>query len=290
MKLLAKKTLLIFISMLFIWYRECSILTIKEDWSMQQIRDELKKLINETDILQLSFIDSLLDKSSLPEDVKKVIEEKKSTLYGIFFVEKYQEWYTKSRQLIKLFLNDRLVEFDNLYLPDSKRKEVNILNYTIFDAFRGIRSAGGRYSPITAFEKLKNQVYILKSLGSLLESKLDDVKGLIEFNFYNKEIDAAQHLCDKGYLRSSGALCGVIIEEHLISLLNKSNIPITKEHCIHDYGQLLHSNDLIDLTKFKYLIYLSDIRNKCDHKKNEEPTKDEISKLISGTKEVLSTY
>lgn len=114
---------------------------------------------------------------------------------------------------------------------------------------------------------------------------------MLEFDIFEKELDAARHLLKNKYYRSAGAICGVIIEKHLTNILNNNNILITKKNPgINDLNSLLYENQLIDSTKFKFITFLADIRNKCDHNKDVEPTKEEIHDLIEGTQKIIKTY
>lgn len=40
---------------------------------------------------------------------------------------------------------------------------------------------------------------------------------------------------------------------------------------------------------FRHIQLLGDLRNKCDHKKDAEPTKQEIDDLIGGAEKIIKT-
>lgn len=252
------------------------------------IKNELNSLIKLGDILQLLFVRDCLNEYQRGESNNELLKKFKDALAGKIFEKEYQTWYTKSLQFIKMFLPDRYEEFVALYLPDLKRKKIDVSNYTIYDAIRGIYS--GNVNGKSGFNKLQSQIAILSSLNELYDSKLYDIKSLIEFDIFEKEIDAARALAKAKYFRSAGALCGVILEDHLTKMLEKSNVIVPKDKSLGDYIQLLYSNSIIDSIQFKFLTYLSGIRNKCDHKKTEDPTKEEIDSLIEGTNKVISIY
>ena len=52
----------------------------------------------------------------------------------------------------------------------------------------------------------------------------------------------------------------------------------------------LYNHSLIDTTQNKFLLFLADIRNKCDHNKKTDPTAAEVTDLIEGTEKVIKTY
>lgn len=207
------------------------------------------------------------------------------------FSEEYQKWYTKCILILKLVLPERLDEFVSCYLPDKKRKTVDVETYTISDAINGYQKGYFGIYPSTCFSKLCIQTEMIKSIKPIFVNKLDNIKSIVEFDVFEKEIDAASMLLSKGYLRSAGAICGVILESYLLEIATKNNIKLSKKtNSINELNQLLYENGQFDSTNFKFIQYLADIRNKCDHDKLSEPTKEEVQKLINGTKDVISTY
>ena len=62
-----------------------------------------------------------------------------------------------------------------------------------------------------------------------------------------------------------------------------------KHPCISDYYQLLKENDIIDTPKWRFIQHLGDLRNLCDHKKDREPTKDDVIELVEGVEKVIKT-
>ena len=208
---------------------------------------------------------------------------------GQLFETKYQAWYTKCLLLLSIVMPERKQEFVRYYEPDPKRKELTLLNYTLLDAIHII--SRGSATPAQGFNILNSQIAIIKGLGIVIDEKLYNLKTLIENEVFESELESAEYLLQKGFNRSAGAICGVLIERHLASMCKTANIKISKKDpSISDYNSTLYKESVIDLTQNKYLIYLSDIRNKCDHSKEQEPKEEEIKDLISGTKKVILTY
>ena len=107
---------------------------------------------------------------------------------------------------------------------------------------------------------------------------------------FDSEIDAARELCKKGFYRAAGAICGVVIEKHLGEVCVQREIKANKKNpAINDYNQLLKDNDVIDIPTWRFIQRLGDLRNLCDHNKNEEPTKENINDLIDGTDKIIKT-
>ena len=106
----------------------------------------------------------------------------------------------------------------------------------------------------------------------------------------DSEIDSAKLLVKNGFLRAAGAICGVVLEKHFAVVCDMHKIKPTKKNpCINDYNQLLKEEGVIDTPTWRKICYYADIRNLCDHKKNEEPTKVQVQDLVTGTEKVIKT-
>lgn len=255
---------------------------------------ELDNLIEDSEGLRISFLydhclDSLkqqLDEVKFNEFKKEYKKQKKGT-----FSELYQKWYAKAFSIIQRILPERKLEFEKLYLPLNNRKELTLLNYTIFDAIRGIHNEYKKIRVDSASNLLDIQIDIVKSVKEVIEHKLNEITSMLEFDVFEKEIDSARFLLKNKYLRSAGAICGVILEKHLLSMLVAAGEKPTKKNpALNDLNDDLYNKKIIDSTQFKFLLFLGDIRNKCDHNKTQDPTKEEVEDLINGTEKVIKTY
>ena len=102
------------------------------------------------------------------------------------------------------------------------------------------------------------------------------------------ELDAARELLKNGFLRASGAICGVILEKHLGQVCTNHSLSLRKKNpAINDYNQLLKDENVIDVPTWRLIQRLADIRNLCDHNKEREPKKDETEDLINGVDKVI---
>lgn len=236
--------------------------------------DKLIKLGNELQEFYVTYCNS-------ETDLKK-----RQQVWQKFFI-KYQPWYSESISLIKVVFPDRLEEFKNLYERQTKRKDVSYDNYVIEDALDGliVKSYGSIIcEPSSALVKFQRQLAILYSLQKIFTSSLFSIKTLLQADLFDNDIDAANLLNKNGYHRAAGAMCGVVIEQHLKDVCSNHGIEIKKSNPgINDLNELLKSNSVYQIAIFRKIQYLADIRNKCDHKKQEEPSKEEVKELIDGT-------
>ncbi len=76
---------------------------------------------------------------------------------------------------------------------------------------------------------------------------------------------------------------GVIIEGHLQKVAESHKIKLTKKNpTIADLTEPLKSASVIDLPTWRKINYLADLRNICSHRKDVDPTKDQVEELFSG--------
>ena len=252
----------------------------------QNVSSNGKKTKFEEDYNSLKNLGLKLQDLLLESCGKKNTAQQREKARSEFFI-KYQRWYSEAISLIKIVFPDRLEEFKNLYEKQLKRKEITLDNYVIEDALNGLvisRSGKIICEPVSALVKFQRQLSILLSLERVFESSLCSIRTLLEAELFDSDIMAAENLNKNGYHRAAGAMCGVVIEHHLQSICNKMNIVIKKTNPgINDLNELLKANSVYEISVFRKIQYLADIRNKCDHKKQQEPSKAEVEELINGT-------
>ena len=231
----------------------------------------------------------------LEKELKELIDEGVESATDVTtdkrekFTLGYETWYSKALMYIKKINNDRVEDFKCLYKLE-KRKEITYATYTISDALCGVGVPMRDIKPSSAFSKILQQVMILKSTKELLRSKVYELQELLQADIFDNELSSAKELNKKGFYRAAGAICGVILEEHFHNVLDKHNINISKKNpTINDYNDLLKNNAIIDVPTFRHIQLLGDIRNLCDHKKDENPTKEQIEDLIRGTDKIIKT-
>ncbi len=209
------------------------------------------------------------------------------------FGMEYQNWYTRALKVVEILANDRLEEFISYYKIDPKRKSVNAQNYVIQDFIMGIGAREDIYNKpswdtnnVTVL-KVFNQLQILQSLETRIDSVFADVQGSLLSELQDKELATAEQLL-KINLRAAGSLAGVILENHLQKVMQSHYILVAKKNpTISDMNEPLKNNNIYDMPICRKIQYLGDIRNLCSHKKDREPTEEEVKELISGVNEII---
>lgn len=206
------------------------------------------------------------------------------------FTASYQGWYSESRVLIKQLLPDRLDNFVRYYeKPKTGRKVTTYENYTIEDYLTRFVNNIGKYGQLT-ISLFTQQLGILKSVKQRFESNLFDIKQMAQSDLFNSEIEAAKELAKKGFLRGAGAIAGVVLEAHLSQICEKRDIKINKKSpSISDYNEKLKEAEVYETPTWRQIQYLTDLRNLCDHKKEQDPKSDEVTELIKGVDKITKT-
>lgn len=247
--------------------------------------DEIKKEINELiDLGQKCYEGLCLYAKTFMNDSIDISNQEEEKI-NVFLVN-YETWYSSALRLIKTFLPERVNDFTVLY-RDEKRKDITSKNYTVSDALQGKNTLLNDYYPGNAQKKFFQQIAILKACLDCFDKKIYDIQVVLQADVFDSEIDSARHLFKMGYLRAAGAICGVVIENHLCSVCGFRNITLRKKNpSIADYNDSL-KDVAYDTIEWRRIQRLGDLRNLCDHKKDREPTKDEVEELILGTDRVI---
>jgi hypothetical protein len=211
------------------------------------------------------------------------------------FDETYQSWYSEAVVLIRQLLPDRLTNFIGHYEKPKTRREITYENYRIEDCLQGLTVTRGYQKekvvgPDAAIPHFRQQLSILKSVNARFESSLFDIRQLVQADLFDSELDAAQELARSKFIRSAGALAGVVLEKHLAQVCDNHNVKVTKKNPgISDLNDALKQADVIDVPVWRSIQLLGDIRNLCDHNKKIEPTIDQVNDLLDGTKKIIKS-
>ncbi len=210
----------------------------------------------------------------------------------------YEMWYSESYAIIKIILSDRIFDFSKMYYDDKKKEGLKTyFQHTPSTIIKGndwMMEIGDRVIPPKEIDIAKSifdsQIGILKSCEKRFDSSLFDIKQLLQADIFKSELDAAKELNKKGFTRGAGAVAGVVLEGHLTQVCSNHNIAIKKSNpTINDLNQLLKDNEVIETPTWRFIQHLGDLRNLCDHKKQKEPTKEEIEELIQGVDKISKT-
>jgi hypothetical protein len=202
------------------------------------------------------------------------------------FQYEYQSWYTKALKAVATLAPDRYAEFRAYYEIDPKRKALGYGTYVIQDFVKNVSPNSYNYPKFDTREHalrcFLNQITILSAIQDRVKSTLADIEGELYAEIQDGEISVARQL-SKVSLRAAGALVGVLIEGHLQRVANARSVKVGKKNpTIADLNDALKAASAIDVPAWRKVSYLADIRNLCSHKKETEPTKEQVEELIQG--------
>jgi hypothetical protein len=112
----------------------------------------------------------------------------------------------------------------------------------------------------------------------------------VQADLFDSELESCKELIKHGYMRSAGALAGVVLEKHLDEVCTNHSIVIKKKNpTLADFNDELRSADVIAVPSWRFIQHLGDLRNLCCHNKDREPTKPEVTELVEGVEKLTRT-
>jgi hypothetical protein len=255
---------------------------------IDKYKKDLERLIKNGDGLYAAML-----LSTVPIDQRKRLGVTEAQIKEMPDVRKeYQTWYSEALSCVRHLLPDRLDDFVGYYKPSKNRKTIDASTYTISDYLHGLESSLGDIkivTPAAARPLFQQQLQIVRALSTRFESTLFDIRTLVQADFFDDELSAADELNGKGFSRAAGAVAGVVLEEHLGAISQQHKIPTGKSPTISEMNDLLKKNEITDMPTWRFVQRLGDLRNLCDHKKKEEPTKENVAELIEGVRKIIKT-
>jgi len=119
-------------------------------------------------------------------------------------------------------------------------------------------------------------------------STLFGIEQTLRMDLFDSGRAAARHLLDRGHIRASGALLGVILEEHLKAVAGRHGFKARKKApTITDHKEFLKAQSVIDVAMWRRIQGLADIGSLCTHAKDRAPTKENIDDLLQGVGRAL---
>jgi hypothetical protein len=216
----------------------------------------------------------------------KLAESFQNKSKGEDFQFEYQTWYSKALKVLALLAPDRLDEFRGYYLSDPKRKTLNYGSFAIQDFMKGIVPNKFSHpdfdSRRQALQCFVNQLAILNAIDARAGSILGNIEAELYAELQDTEVVVARQLA-RVNLRAAGALVGVLIEGHLQKVASAHGVTVAKKNpTIADLNDPLKAASVIDTPTWRKISYLADLRNLCSHKKDADPTMEQVKELIDG--------
>lgn len=267
--------------------------------NLDRFRTDLDALIALGSQLQIAMLrethtvewDAAHAKTYKTPEEKKELAELIKALPDFRF--EYQRWYSEAIALLRQVLPDRLADFVRHHEKPKGRKDISYESYRMEDYLQRLRVTSGgevKVGSSAAIPQFQQQLAIVSAAKTRFESSLFDIRQLVQADLLDSELEAAEVLAKHRFTRASGALAGVVLESHLSQVLRDRSITVPKKNpSIADFNEALKSAGVIDLPQWRFVQHLADIRNLCDHSRTPEPTADQVTDLLAGTKKVIKT-
>lgn len=262
----------------------------------EQIKTEIKRLSN-----QGVNLFNAMQVEQYPENMEHHFTHVLKKDYQTFiktlpnFTQAYQSWYSEAQAVVRRFLPGRLADFTALYEQPKGRKEIRADNYVIEDYLKKVVITSGFdkkivVSPADGIPVFQQQINILNSVFDRLDNVLYETEQLLQASLLDQELQSARQLAKAQFLRSSAAICGIVLEKHLGQLCNKHELKAPKKNMvIKEYNDLLKKQEIYSFETWRFIQHLSDLWTLSCRNKKEMPTVEEAYDLIDGTEKVIKT-
>jgi hypothetical protein len=198
-------------------------------------------------------------------------------------IQKYQQWYSTSLQLVDEYTPEWRNEFKLHYDRSNSSFSTGVMEYLKLGVYSSFSYREGGISDFV--NELETQLAILMSIPSVLEVKEMSLREFITADIARTEIEQAEILLDNGFERAAGSIAGVALELHLKTLCDVNGISYPPKPTIETLLQALYKEKKLDVTGLKHIQYLGSIRNKCSH--SEPVSAKEVQSLIDGVKKLI---
>jgi len=210
------------------------------------------------------------------------------------FANTYQAWYSEAQAVIARFLPGRISDFTSLY-ETKGRKEIRKDNYVIEDYLKGTVITSGFdkkvvASPADAIPLMQQQLNILDSVQVRFDRHLADSETLMLGEIADKTLMKAAELLRNQFGRSAGAVCSVVLEQHLELVRRNHQLKAPKKNMgIGDYNELFKTAGIYDAGIYRQVQYLHELRDLCMKNKKTAPTEDQVEDFIAGTQKIIKS-
>ena len=260
--------------------------------NFEQYKGDLGRLIEKGETLRFA-----MEYECYPERFERALEKKREearekardALKNLpSFSAEYQAWYSEAQTLVRQLLPNRLNDFSSYYKEPKTRNKSTYESYRISDYLLGLqvtwpKSGEEIVGPSAAIPRFKQQLAIVKAVRERFESSLFDIRQLVQANLFDSELEAAKALVKQGFLRAGGAMAGVVMEKHLAEVCKNHGISLRKKApTIGDFNDALQKANVVNPPQFRFNQLLADLRNRCVHNKDAEPTSEEVTDLVNG--------
>lgn len=205
------------------------------------------------------------------------------------FLGQYHPWYSACLALTEANMPSRAEEMRRAHQGEKGHKGLR-------DGVLKVKSVGLGSLDTDTGDLLHHHVThikgIVSSIPSYMESSLYSVELAVAERFVGDLLAEAEYLLKASHVRAAGAVAGVLLERHLKTLCDRHVPPIsyTAKAAIAKVNDLLRDGNVYDLTQWRKVQWMGDIRNKCDHAGTDDPRHEDVADLIADVKKFVARF
>lgn len=176
---------------------------------------------------------------------------------------RYERWFTEGQILVAANLRIRLEEFEGWYAGRNQ-----FLLYGSVAQKRTLERA------------IQKQQGIIESIAIGIDARLLDLTALLTADLLGDELDQAREMHLAGHVRCAGVLAGVGLERHLKLLHQQAGLEYGPKDTAQPLADRLRKAGHISVGAVKQVTAMADVRHRCAHPREQEPTSEEVAELI----------
>ena len=202
------------------------------------------------------------------------------------FIRLYAAWYAQAAQLVHDFLPESTFDvfknahIDGVYSPKSYCESSSDMGVTGKKVMK---------------KRLNFMLGVFSTIRPRLEKTIFQLYSEIRTKVFTSELDACKSLLEQAKdrrkagentelpVRATGAIAGVVLERHLVSVASGRGITIKPRATLGSLVKTLADGQVIDSMYEDRLKACTKIRNKCDHALKDKPTVEDVQHLINET-------
>jgi hypothetical protein len=192
------------------------------------------------------------------------------------FIVQYHKWYSGCLAIVDINMNIRIKELNSAHTRIDQQLNSEYIN---------------QQEQYTLARNINQIIAIISSLPAYVEGRLYDIELKVAQIYVGDQLTEAETLFKVKHVRAAGAIAGVLLERHLRLLCDRQQSPLkyNKSDGITKLNDILWKANVYDQSTWRKVQWMGDVRNTCDHAK-EEPKPNDVKDLIAEVKKFIALF
>jgi len=149
------------------------------------------------------------------------------------------------------------------------------------DHYREIKALSEGPSATNDFYGMHCQGIVEAARRDIERGLLFDMRALVAAEVLGDFLDQASALLDSGYHIAAVSVAGAVLEDSLRRLMERHQLPVPAKTKIDALNAALAKAGVYNVLVQKQITVLADLRNKADHGRFDEVTRDDAADLVT---------